>query len=309
MGSSELLLSRVSQSLFYAVYSCTWSDYSLPALKYAQYFTMFHLSGLPVSVLVAFAIMIVILIVRPTHWQSEHRNYTLSYFWWSSFIIVWVFFVTRKAAYLDVRIVTVIWEELLVLSVMMRQDSVPADLESRAELVISMFLFNIWNGYGACWTQRLRIWWLNLCSYFQCLLFFDDRVLKSFGIHPLPFWIAKTSTTGSKLRPIWPAKIDNVFKDNLHLYITCIFFCLRPIANHYFPTLHQMKYELEDGFVPISEGDDPEDAAVRFGFEDTEFPEFSWRGYAVFSRIQPEVWINILFSFVPWNKFLILGQK
>ena len=51
---------------------------------------------------------------------------------------------------MDVRIVTVIWVELLVLSVMMRQDSVPADLESRAELVISRFLFNIWNGYGAC---------------------------------------------------------------------------------------------------------------------------------------------------------------
>ena len=75
------------------------------------------------------------------------------------------------------------------------------------------------------------------------------------------------------------------------MYITCNFLSSRPIADHYFPTLHQMKYELEDGFVPISEGDDPEDAAVRFGFEDTEFPEFSWRGYAVFSRIQPEVWI------------------
>ena len=60
-----------------------------------------------------------------------------------------IFFI-RRVAYSDVRIVTVIWVELLVLSVMMRQDSVPAAPESRAELVISKFLFNIRNGYGAC---------------------------------------------------------------------------------------------------------------------------------------------------------------
>lgn len=58
----------------------------------------------------------------------------------------------------------------------------------------------------------------------------------------------------------------------------------RPIQSHYFPTLHQLKYELEDGYNPTDD-----DGAVRFGFEDTDFPDFSWRGYAVFSRIQPEV--------------------
>ncbi|XP_067931597.1 laminin subunit alpha-like [Watersipora subatra] len=60
--------------------------------------------------------------------------------------------------------------------------------------------------------------------------------------------------------------------------------CNKPLNLNYFPTLHQFKYELEDGFNP-----NDEDSAVRFGFKESDFPDFSWRGYAIFSRIQPEV--------------------
>ena len=65
-------------------------------------------------------------------------------------------------------------------------------------------------------------------------------------------------------------------------------FCCRPIRNHFFPTLHQFKYELEDGVNPADD-----DLAVRFRFSEDDFPGFSWRGYAVFSRLQPEVRVTV----------------
>jgi len=66
------------------------------------------------------------------------------------------------------------------------------------------------------------------------------------------------------------------------------FSCYRPLKNHYFPTLHQFKYELEDGYNPHDD-----DSTVRFGFDEAAFPDFSWRGYAVFSRVQTEIRITI----------------
>jgi len=52
-----------------------------------------------------------------------------------------------------------------------------------------------------------------------------------------------------------------------------------PIATHYFPTLYHDKYELEDGYTPTG-------GAVRYGFDSRQFAEYSWRGYAVYSRLQ-----------------------
>lgn len=57
-------------------------------------------------------------------------------------------------------------------------------------------------------------------------------------------------------------------------------FCFaRPAPNFYFPSLHQLKFEIEDGVTPNSR-------PVRFGFDRREFPDFSWRGYAVMSPAQ-----------------------
>ncbi|KAL5291286.1 epi-1 family protein [Megaselia abdita] len=58
--------------------------------------------------------------------------------------------------------------------------------------------------------------------------------------------------------------------------------CDRPLTTHYFPTLHQFQFEYEDGSVPSG-------AQVRYQYEEHSFPEFSGKGYAVFSGIQSEV--------------------
>uniref|UniRef100_H3DCP0 Laminin subunit alpha 3 n=1 Tax=Tetraodon nigroviridis TaxID=99883 RepID=H3DCP0_TETNG len=66
--------------------------------------------------------------------------------------------------------------------------------------------------------------------------------------------------------------------------------CREPAPNFYFPTLHQLKFEIEDGVTPNSR-------AVRFGFNQREFPGFSWRGYAVMSPAQPEVILTLPLGF------------
>jgi len=43
-----------------------------------------------------------------------------------------------------------------------------------------------------------------------------------------------------------------------------------------------MKYEIEDGTTPNGR-------ELRFGFDPLEFPEFSWRGYAQMTSVQPMV--------------------
>ncbi|XP_046289595.1 laminin subunit alpha-3 isoform X1 [Marmota monax] len=58
--------------------------------------------------------------------------------------------------------------------------------------------------------------------------------------------------------------------------------CQRPENNYYFPNLHHMKYEIEDGTAP--NGRD-----LRFGFDPLAFPGFSWRGYAQMTSVQNEV--------------------
>ncbi|KAI1902257.1 hypothetical protein AGOR_G00042840 [Albula goreensis] len=63
--------------------------------------------------------------------------------------------------------------------------------------------------------------------------------------------------------------------------------CNQPEANYYFPDLHQMKYEVEDGITPNAR-------PVRFGYDPQQFPGFSWRGYASMSRAQPEVVLSLI---------------
>lgn len=58
------------------------------------------------------------------------------------------------------------------------------------------------------------------------------------------------------------------------------FFLLeRPERNYFFPDLHHMKFEIEDGATV-------EGGKIRFGYDPQEFPSFSWRGYALMSSIQ-----------------------
>lgn len=60
-----------------------------------------------------------------------------------------------------------------------------------------------------------------------------------------------------------------------------LFFLLleRPEKNYFFPDLHHMKFEIEDGTTVKGR-------EIRFGYDPQEFPSFSWRGYAQMSSIQ-----------------------
>ncbi|XP_070830251.1 laminin subunit alpha-3-like [Chaetodon trifascialis] len=62
--------------------------------------------------------------------------------------------------------------------------------------------------------------------------------------------------------------------------------CTEPAPNYYFPTLHQLKFEIEDGTTPNAR-------PVRFGYSPQEFPDFSWRGYAIMSLAQSEVKVTV----------------
>ncbi|XP_054277134.1 laminin subunit alpha [Macrosteles quadrilineatus] len=58
--------------------------------------------------------------------------------------------------------------------------------------------------------------------------------------------------------------------------------CKEPLQTHYFPTLHQFLYEVEDGITP-------DKTPIRYKYDEDIFPGYSWKGYAVFSPIQNEV--------------------
>ncbi|XP_010217993.1 PREDICTED: laminin subunit alpha-5 [Tinamus guttatus] len=62
--------------------------------------------------------------------------------------------------------------------------------------------------------------------------------------------------------------------------------CTQPARDHYFPDLHHLKFELEEGTTPAGR-------PVRFGYNPLEFENFSWRGYAQMSPIQPKVVVTL----------------
>uniref|UniRef100_A0A0N4ZLJ9 Laminin subunit alpha n=1 Tax=Parastrongyloides trichosuri TaxID=131310 RepID=A0A0N4ZLJ9_PARTI len=73
--------------------------------------------------------------------------------------------------------------------------------------------------------------------------------------------------------------------------------CDKPLEKHYFPTLWHMQYEAEDGKTPDNKG-------VRFSMDNNEFPNFSWRGFVVFSHIQEEV--HLVFDVLKVSVYKIL---
>ena len=72
----------------------------------------------------------------------------------------------------------------------------------------------------------------------------------------------------------------------------------RPAFEHYYPTLLQIKAEMEDGMALPTKSTSDQDVLspdvsisddgrpARFGFDESVFPGFSWRGYATMSDIQ-----------------------
>ncbi|XP_055084301.1 laminin subunit alpha-3-like isoform X1 [Periophthalmus magnuspinnatus] len=62
--------------------------------------------------------------------------------------------------------------------------------------------------------------------------------------------------------------------------------CTAPAPNYYLPSLHHLKFELEDGTTPNAR-------PVRFGYDPEVFPDYSWRGYASMSPAQNEVKVSV----------------
>uniref|UniRef100_A0A8C4DLR4 Laminin subunit alpha-5 n=1 Tax=Dicentrarchus labrax TaxID=13489 RepID=A0A8C4DLR4_DICLA len=65
--------------------------------------------------------------------------------------------------------------------------------------------------------------------------------------------------------------------------------CNLPRADHYFPDLHHLKFEIEEGTML-------DGRPVRFGYNPLEFSDFSWRGYAQMSPIQSKVLVSVSVS-------------
>ena len=57
----------------------------------------------------------------------------------------------------------------------------------------------------------------------------------------------------------------------------------------YLPTLHQFRYEIEDGYRADA-------ADVRIGHDEARFPDYSWRGYGAYSQLQDEVRRDFFFT-------------
>uniref|UniRef100_A0A8C7JXD6 Laminin subunit alpha-5 n=1 Tax=Oncorhynchus kisutch TaxID=8019 RepID=A0A8C7JXD6_ONCKI len=65
--------------------------------------------------------------------------------------------------------------------------------------------------------------------------------------------------------------------------------CNMPRPDHYFPDLHHLKFEIEEGTML-------DGRPVRFGYNPLEFEGFSWRGYAQMSSIQSKVVVQVSVS-------------
>lgn len=65
--------------------------------------------------------------------------------------------------------------------------------------------------------------------------------------------------------------------------------CNLPRPDHFFPDLHHLKFEIEEGTML-------DGRPVRFGYNPLEFRGFSWRGYAQMNSIQPAVKLQVYVS-------------
>lgn len=53
--------------------------------------------------------------------------------------------------------------------------------------------------------------------------------------------------------------------------------CDQPEPGYFIPDLHQLKYEIEDGFSKNKQ--------VRYSFDEELFPKFSWKGYVHLNKV------------------------
>ncbi|XP_027200224.2 laminin subunit alpha [Dermatophagoides pteronyssinus] len=74
--------------------------------------------------------------------------------------------------------------------------------------------------------------------------------------------------------------------------------CSETFEATYFPTFYQFQYETEDWYNPTG-------STARFGYDDEIFPDYSWRGYAIFSPLQKEIFTNITITKTSIYKIII----
>lgn len=87
--------------------------------------------------------------------------------------------------------------------------------------------------------------------------------------------------------------------------------CTEPIEVTYFPTFYQYQYETEDWRNPTG-------SPARFGYDESLFSQYSWRGYAIFNDLQKEIIANLtiqkpsiyraIISFVNLNTETVTGS-
>ena len=58
--------------------------------------------------------------------------------------------------------------------------------------------------------------------------------------------------------------------------------CNEVMRTFYVPMVHQFQYEIEDGYRR-------DGSNVVIGYKEEDFPQYSWRGYGVYSKLQDEV--------------------
>ncbi|CAK9302646.1 unnamed protein product [Gordionus sp. m RMFG-2023] len=76
--------------------------------------------------------------------------------------------------------------------------------------------------------------------------------------------------------------------------------CDRSIGNHYIPLLNHLRFELEDGRNPDG------NTRVRYAYDDNVFPKYSWRGYAIFSELQPKIIMDV--SSIPHGLYRLVAR-
>jgi len=87
--------------------------------------------------------------------------------------------------------------------------------------------------------------------------------------------------------------------------------CDKPVKSHYYPTLHQHKFEIENGRSRAFK-------RARYEYDEEVFPGYSWKGYAVFSDLQNEIFLDmyiprtgfykIIFKYINNNPDTVVGN-
>ena len=86
------------------------------------------------------------------------------------------------------------------------------------------------------------------------------------------------------------SNFSTVFMFKFCSYIYVLFsFDYRVKEEYYYPTLHQIQVELEDG--KTEDGD-----AIRFDYQEKKFPGYSWKGFVFINEEQ--VCQHLFFSYL-----------